>query len=287
MRLELTGLGPSLFHIPTVRAAPITTEALLAGYMHDPSKPAALVTGGGARIGKAIVTDLARAGFAVAIHANTSLGAAEALAQDIRRGGGKAVALGADLAGSQKARALPGSASDALGTPVRLLVNSASVFEDDAIGAIDDDLWDAHFDIHVRAPVLLAEAMTAGLPKGADGLVVNIIDQRVKRLTPRFFSYTLSKSALWTATQTMAQALAPHVRVNAIGPGPTLKNPRQSDADFQSQIEALALRRGPDLDEFGTTIRYLWHARSVTGQMIALDGGQHLAWQTPDATATE
>src|SRR5690606_23621632 len=120
------------------------------------------------------------------------------------------------------------------------------------------------------------------LPENDDGLVVNIIDQRVWRLSPRYFSYTLSKSGLWTATRTMAQALAPRVRVNAIGPGPTLRNARQEEADFRQQVDALLLGRGPELAEFGATIRYLWEARSVTGQMIALDGGQHLAWQTPD-----
>ena len=132
--------------------------------------------------------------------------------------------------------------------------------------------------------MLLAGKLAAGLPDGDEGLVVNVIDQRVWQLTPRYFSYTLSKSALWTATQTLAQALAPKVRVNAIGPGPTLQSERQSQADFDAQVDGLLLRRGPELGEFGATIRYLWEARSVTGQMIALDGGQHLAWQTPDVT---
>ena len=122
------------------------------------------------------------------------------------------------------------------------------------------------------------------MPAGSEGLIVNIIDQRVWRLTPRYFSYTLSKSALWTATRTMAQALAPRIRVNAIGPGPTLANARQDAEDFDAQVDGLILGRGPSLAGFGATIRYLWEARSVTGQMIALDGGQHLAWQTPDVT---
>ena len=132
------------------------------------------------------------------------------------------------------------------------------------------------------APSLLARDMAAALPDGREGLIVNMIDQRVWALTPRFYSYTLSKSALWTATQTMAQALSPRIRVNAIGPGPTLPNERQNQSDFDRQIDGLLLKRGPALDEFGAAIRFLWEARSVTGQMIALDGGQHLAWQTPD-----
>ncbi len=249
--------------------------------------PAVLVTGGAARIGKAIAADLARHGHDVAIHASASMDAARALAADLSTQGGRAIALQADLTRAAEARALVDRAADALGRPIGILVNNASIFSDDAVGAIDDALWDAHFDIHVRAPVLLSGALAAALPDDRQGLVVNIIDQRVWRLNPRFFSYTLSKSTLWTATRTMAQALAPRVRVNAIGPGPTLKNERQADADFAAQVGALPLGRGPDLGEFGATIRYLWQALSVTGQMIALDGGQHLAWQTPDATANE
>ena len=250
--------------------------------------PAALVTGAARRIGRAIATDLAAHGFDVAVHANASIDDARTLAAALSSAhGGRAVALRANLTDAAETRALAGRAAEALGRPVGLLVNNASVFVDDAVGAVDDAVWDTHFDLHVRAPTLLAGAMAAALPDGRDGLVVNIIDQRVRRLTPRFFSYTLSKSALWTATRTMAQALAPRIRVNAIGPGPAFRNPRQSDADFAGQVEALPLGLGPDPGEFGATVRYLWQARSVTGQMIALDGGQHLAWRTPDATGPE
>ena len=168
--------------------------------------------------------------------------------------------------------------------PISLLVNCASIFEEDSLHDFHWDEWDRHFSVHVKAPVLMARRFAQALPPGREGLIVNIVDQRVWSPTPRYFSYTLSKSTLWTATQTMAQALAPHIRVNAIGPGPTLRNIRQSDADFAAQVDGLLLKRGPALDEFGATIRYLWKARSVTGQMIALDGGQHLAWQTPDVT---
>ncbi len=239
------------------------------------------MTGGAKRVGRAIVTDLAAHGFAVAIHANGSVEEAEALAEEIRTGGGRAAAFVADLTDIEAVRGLIPAVADRLG-PVRLLVNNASVFEDDRPGNLDPALWDRHFAVHLKAPSFLAEAMAAGLPEGTSGLIVNIIDQRVWRLTPAFHSYTLSKSALWTATRTLAQALAPSIRVNAIGPGPTLKNVRQSDADFAAQQAALPLRHGPDLGEFGETIRYFWRAGSVTGQMIALDGGQHLAWRTPD-----
>lgn len=243
----------------------------------------ALVTGGAKRIGRAIVEDLAAHGFAVAIHANRSIEQAEALASQIGAAGGRAVPLAADLTDMAAAGALVGAAEAALG-PVSLLVNCASIFEDDSVADFDWGDWDRHFAIHLKAPVLLARTMAEALPAERDGLVVNIVDQRVWRPTPRYFSYALSKSALWSATQTMAQALAPRIRVNAIGPGPTLKNVRQDDADFAAQVDGLILKRGPALAEFGATIRYLWQARSVTGQMIALDGGQHLAWQTPDVT---
>jgi NAD(P)-dependent dehydrogenase (short-subunit alcohol dehydrogenase family) len=139
----------------------------------------------------------------------------------------------------------------------------------------------------VKAPVLLTRRFAEALPDGREGLVVNLIDQRVWRPTPRYFSYALSKAALWDATRTMAQSYAPRIRVNAIGPGPTLANIRQNDADFRAQTDSILLGRGPSLGEFGATIRYLWEARSVTGQMIAIDGGQHLAWQTPDVTGNE
>ncbi|ESY16535.1 MULTISPECIES: SDR family oxidoreductase [unclassified Mesorhizobium] len=243
----------------------------------------ALVTGGGKRIGKAIVEDLAAHGFAVAIHANRSTAEADALAANIRDGGGRAGAVAADLTDMDAVGDLVGRAAAALG-PVTLLVNNASLFVDDSVEDFDWAAWDLHFAIHVKTPALLAQNFARALPQGQEGLIVNIIDQRVWRPTPRYFSYALSKSALWTQTEMLAQALGPRIRVNAIGPGPALKNARQDDDDFQKQVDGLILKRGPQLAEFGATIRYLWEARSVTGQMIALDGGQHLAWQTPDVT---
>lgn len=243
----------------------------------------ALVTGGAKRIGRAIVEDLAAHGFAVAIHCNRSKTEAKALAEGIVQAGGRAAVVDADLLDAKATETLIERASEAIG-PVRLLVNSASIFEDDSAAEPNPDIWDRHFAIHVKAPALLTAKLAESIPDRQDGLVVNIIDQRVWRLTPRYFSYTLSKAALWTATQTLAQAFAPKLRVNAIGPGPTLPSPRQAQADFDAQLEGLIMGRGPALEEFGATIRYLWDARSVTGQMIALDGGQHLAWQTPDVT---
>lgn len=251
--------------------------------MMSQSACTALVTGGAKRIGKAIVEDLAAHGFAVAIHCNRSRREAEALAEAIRSSGGRAAVLQADLTDPVATGALVAEAAGALG-PVGLLVNSASIFEDDSVQDFDPAVADRHFAIHLTAPAILARDFVQALPADGQGLIVNIVDQRVWRLTPRYFSYTLSKSALWVATRTMAQALAPRIRVNAIGPGPTLPSTRQHPKDFDAQVDGLILKRGPALPEFGATIRYLWEARSVTGQMIALDGGQHLAWQTPDVT---
>ena len=245
-------------------------------------KGAALVTGAAKRIGRAIAEDLAANGFAVVIHANRSFEEAEALAAELTGRGHAAYAVQADLFDTDATRTLAKKAAALAGRPIDLLVNNASVFENDAIGMLDEAVWDRHFAVHVKAPAFLAEAVAANLPDGARGLIVNMIDQRVWRLTPNFFSYTLSKSTLWTATQTMAQALAPHIRVNAIGLGPTLKSPRQSEEDFEKQAHAVPLQHGAELSEIGATIRYLWDNRSITGQMIALDGGQHLAWETPD-----
>jgi len=243
----------------------------------------ALVTGGARRIGRSIVEDLAAHGFAVAIHCSRSRAEADSLADELTNAGAQVAVLPADLTDMGSVDGLIGAASDALGD-IGLLVNNASIFEDDSVESFDPLVAQRHFDIHVFAPALLARRFAEALPDEKEGLIVNIIDQRVWRPTPRYFSYALSKSALWTATQTMAQALAPRIRVNAIGPGPTLANVRQDPHDFEVQVDGLLLRRGPELSEFGATIRYLWEARSVTGQMIALDGGQHLAWQTPDVT---
>ena len=248
----------------------------------DRQQRIALVTGGARRIGAFMARDLAKQGFAVAIHANSSVDAARELASSINAEGGKAVPLQADLTDPDAVRRLFAAARDALG-PVDLLVNNASVFEPDSAQDPDMELWDRHFAVHLKAPALLGAELHAQTDIDT-GLIVNMIDQRVWKLTPDFFSYTLSKSALWTATRTMAQAFAPKVRVNAIGPGPTLANERQSAADFQMQIDGLPLKRGPRPDEFAATILYLYETASITGQMIALDGGQHLAWQTPDVT---
>lgn len=240
-----------------------------------------LVTGGAKRMGRAICEDLARHGHAIAIHANASLAEAEALAANLRKEGCQAVALQADLLDDRQTEMLIGRAAAELG-PLTGLVNSASIFLKDEPDRFEPDVFDKHFAIHVRAPSILSAGLLAQLPEGETGLIVNIIDQRVWKLTPQFYSYTLSKAALWTATQTLAQAYAPRIRVNGIGPGPSFKSERQAEEDFAKQIAGLPLKQGPSRDEFGRTIRFLFDTPSITGQMIALDGGQHLAWETPD-----
>lgn len=249
--------------------------------MNDRKLKTALVTGGAARIGAAIVRDLARHDFAVAIHTHSSRDEADALAHDIIAGGGRACVISADLTDAAACGKIVAAAREALG-PLDLLVNNASIFQDDSIGDFTNESFDRHFAVHVKAPSILIGDFARQLPEGKQGLVVNVIDQRVWKLTPGFYTYTLSKTALWTATQTLAQALAPAIRVNAIGPGPTLKGTRQTEEDFAAQVDGLILKAGPALDEFGQTIRFLFDTPSMTGQMIALDGGQHLAWQTPD-----
>ena len=240
-----------------------------------------LITGGARRIGAAIARSLAAAGCNIAIHHHQSQEDADALVAELARSRVEAMALAADFGEPGEAARMFSEAAEQLG-PIDLLINNASAFEPDSVSQPDDAVWKTHFDLHVKAPSELAGAIAAqGLE---EALIVNIIDQRVWRPTPNFHSYTLSKSGLWMATRTLAQALAPNIRVNAIGPGPTLPNERQSQADFAKQVDGLILQRATALEEFGDTILWLWRAKSVTGQMIALDGGQHLAWETPDVT---
>lgn len=242
----------------------------------------ALITGGSSRIGEAMARDLADHGFAVVLHANESEQKVEDLAEKISHEGGRASFFTADLTAPRALSGVIAKASEPFGTP-NLLINNASIFEPDSVGELDQTTFDRHFAIHVRAPSFLAQDFAAALGASEQrGLIINIIDQRVWKLTPRYYSYTLSKSALWTATQTMAQELAPLIRVNAIGPGPSFRNKRQTSENFAAQNEAILLGHGPAADEFGRTVRYLWETPSITGQMIALDGGQHLAWETAD-----
>jgi NAD(P)-dependent dehydrogenase (short-subunit alcohol dehydrogenase family) len=241
----------------------------------------ALITGGAKRIGAAITRRLAVEGYAVAIHCRRSTAEAETLRDAVLRDGGRAAIVRAELADAAAVDGLMEQAGRALG-PVTLLVNNASEFEEDELETLDHARWERHFAVNLRTPAFLARDLVRQLPPGAQGAVVNVIDQRVWKLTPQFFSYTLTKAALFTATKTMAQALAPRVRVNAVGPGPTLTGPRQDEADFARQSAAVPLGHGASPEEVADAVLYLAKARSITGQMLAVDGGQHLAWQTPD-----
>lgn len=256
----------------------------------------ALVTGGARRLGRAMALALAEAGHDVAVHYAGSRDDAEQTARDIRALGRRAVTLQADLLNESATQALLPRAVQALGQPVRVLVNNASVFEYDNIGSMTRQSWDRHMQSNLRAPVVLTQALAAQMPPAepdengelqAQGLVINMVDQRVQKLTPEFASYTIAKMGLWAFTRTAAQGLAPHVRVNAIGPGPTMQGARQSDSHFARQRQHTVLGRGSDAEGIVQALLYFLNARGVTGQLICVDGGQHLAWQTPDILGVE
>jgi len=250
-------------------------------------KGAALVTGAGKRIGRAIALALAEDGFDVAVHYGQSRAEAEDVVAAIAQRGRRAVALAADLTKEAATAALIPAAAKALG-PVTCLVNNASLFERDEALTVTRESWDAHLEINLRAPFVLMQEFARHLPAQQDGAIVNILDERVWSLTPHFVSYTVSKAGLWSLTQVMAMALAPRTRVNAIGPGPTLPSPRQSVEQFARQSASVPLKRGATPEEIGAAVRFILGAAAMTGQMIALDGGQHLGWAQPQTpTPTE
>ena len=256
----------------------------------------ALVTGAAQRIGREIALYLARRGFDVAVHYSSSAEEAAQTAADIRALGRKAVALKADLLDEEATAALVPLAVAALGGPLTVLVNNASIFEYDSIQTATKTSWDRHIGSNLRAPFVLIQNFAAQAPKAvpdaagepvAQAVVVNMIDQRVRKLTPNFMTYTLAKAALWTLTQTAAQALAPDIRVNGIGPGPTIQGVRQSEGHFSRQRAATILQRGAGATDVVAALGFFLDSPSVTGQMIAVDGGQHLGWQTPDVLGVE
>ena len=250
--------------------------------MTDPKLKTALVTGAGTRIGRAIAESLGRQGWAVVVHYNRSIAGAEETAAAIIAAGGKADTVQGDLADENSVQALISTAAERLG-PMTCLVNNASMFDYDDAESATCQTWASHMAVNMRAPFVLTQTFAAQLPDGQEGNVINIIDQRVRKLTPHFMTYTISKVGLWGMTQTLAQALAPRIRVNGIGPGPTLPSKHQDKALFDRQIAALPLERGPQPSEIAQAVDFILAMPSLTGQMIAVDGGQHLAWQTPDA----
>ncbi len=256
----------------------------------------ALVTGAGIRLGRAMALALAEDGFDVAVHYASSQESAREVVGEIEAMGRKSVALQADLLDEAATQRLLPRAAKALGRPIAVLVNNASIFDYDTLSSATRESWDRHFGSNLRAPFVLTQALAAQAPDPvpdengepvAQGLIVNMIDQRVRKLTPEFMTYTLAKSALWTLTRTSAQALGARVRVNAIGPGPTLKGARQSEKHFQKQRQATILGRGSNPADVTSALRYFLAAPAVTGQLICVDGGQHLAWQTPDVQGVE
>jgi NAD(P)-dependent dehydrogenase (short-subunit alcohol dehydrogenase family) len=247
----------------------------------DPAvrRGAALVTGGSRRIGRAVVLTLARAGWDVAVHHRDSPADAAQTAADARAFGVQAAVVQADLADEAQVRGLVAQAAQALG-PLSVLVNNASVFQDDRVGALDRAVWDRHIETNLRAPLVLAETFAAQAPDGAS--IINLLDQRVLKPDPRFISYALSRNGLWWATRTLAQALAPRIRVNGVGPGPTLPSIHQTPADFAAEAAGTLLQRPGSPEAVAQAVLWLIDADMVTGQMIAVDGGQHLAWRNPD-----
>jgi NAD(P)-dependent dehydrogenase (short-subunit alcohol dehydrogenase family) len=243
----------------------------------------ALITGSAKRIGRQLALDLADAGYDIAVHCNASRYEAEEVAGLIRAKGRRATIVQGDLARVDVPERLIAEAVVALGS-LTVLINNASIFEPDEVGSITAESWAQHQDTNLRSPVLLSQSFAKVLPQGAQGNIINIIDQRVWKLNPKFFSYTNSKSGLWAATRTLAQALAPHIRVNAIGPGPALPSARMDQAEFDKQARLTLLGRGTSPKEISAAVQFILSQPSLTGQMIALDGGQHLVWQTPDVT---
>jgi len=256
----------------------------------------ALVTGAGRRLGRDMALELARQGHDVAIHYASSAKAAAEVAAEISAMGRQAVTLRADLLDEAQVTPLVARAAEALGGPILTLINNASIFEYDTIASATRDSWDRHMESNLRAPFVLMQEMARHIPEPeadangeprARGLVINMIDQRVRKLTPDFMTYTLAKMGLWALTRTGAQALAPRIRVNAIGPGPTLQGHRQSEVHFARQRATTVLGRGADPAEICAALDYLLHAPGVTGQLICVDGGQHLGWKTPDVLGVE
>jgi NAD(P)-dependent dehydrogenase (short-subunit alcohol dehydrogenase family) len=242
-----------------------------------------LVTGAAKRLGRAIALHLGKAGWSVAVHYNKSQAEAEETVSALHEIGVRAAALNADLALEDDTQRLVARANQAVG-PLTALVNNASVFESDTLATMTRESWDKHIETNLRAPLVLAQNFAEQLPEIAEGAIVNLLDQRLLKPTPQFLSYGVSKAGLHWLTVTLAQGLGPRIRVNAVAPGPTLRNARQSEVHFKRQQASTVLGRGALPEDVAAATQYLLEARAVTGQMIAVDGGQHLAWRTPDVT---
>ncbi|MFN3954591.1 MAG: SDR family oxidoreductase [Pararhodobacter sp.] len=256
----------------------------------------ALITGAGKRLGRAMALYLAARGHDVALHYAASRTGAEATADEARALGVQAVTLQADLLDENQTLALVERAAQALGGPLTVLINNASIFEYDTLHSATLESWNRHIGSNLRAPFVLTQRFAAQAPcavrdergePSARAMVINMIDQRVRKLTPEFMTYTLAKMGLWALTRTAAQALAPDIRVNAIGPGPTLRGIRQTTDHFARQRANTVLGRGANPEDVTAALGYFLDAPGVTGQLLCVDGGQHLGWQTPDVLGVE
>lgn len=257
---------------------------------------AALITGGAKRLGRAMALHLAERGFDIVVHYSSSADEAEKTVNDARALGVNAVSVRADLLDPVQVDALVPRAVEAIGKPLTVLVNNASIFEYDTVQTATAHSWDRHIGSNLRAPLFLTQAFAAQTRKAVDdesgepvaqANVINMIDQRVRKLTPEFMTYTLAKAGLWAFTQTAAQGLAPHIRVNGIAPGPTMIGTRQSEQHFERQRRSTILKRGSDAGEICRTLDFILDSNGITGQLFCVDGGQHLAWQTPDILGVE
>ena len=240
-----------------------------------------LITGSAIRIGSCIAESLASDGWTVALHYHTNGSAAEDLAKKILSNGGNAITIKADLSNESQVSNLIPKVTQSLG-PISCLINNASTFEYDSVKSSTRTSWDLHMETNLRAPYVLSKSLAESTPSNCQRSIINILDQRVWNLTPHFITYTLSKASLWVLTQTLALALAPDIRVNAIGPGPVLRNARQSESDFEVQYQRTPLGQAVSTQEVANTVRYIIETRSLTGQMLAIDGGQHMGWSIPE-----
>jgi NAD(P)-dependent dehydrogenase (short-subunit alcohol dehydrogenase family) len=239
------------------------------------SRRIALVTGAAKRVGRAIALGLANAGWDVAIHYHRSAADAETLRKEIVALGRRAITLQADLARAKDVEGIMQRCADQLGAP-NCLVNNASVFEFDEIRSLKLDNWDRMHAANLRAPILLARDFARFLPNDKIGNIINLLDQKIENLNPDFFSYTISKMGLAAATHSLAMALAPRIRVNAVAPGLTLVSGDQSEENFKQAHKMTPLGRAGDLDDIVASILFLLNTQSVTGQTIFVDGGQRL-----------
>ena len=237
----------------------------------------ALVTGASQRIGRVICENIAKKGWNVVIHYNKSKKKAHELKKKIISYNVNACCIKADLSKETELKKIFINTKKEMGN-INCLINNASTFELDSIENIKKKNWDYHLNTNVWAPVFLIQQFVKNLPKNINGNIINILDQRVTNLTPFFTTYTLTKSVLWTLTQTLALSLAPKIKVNAIGPGPTFPSKRQTNKQFKNQYTKVPLKKAVNPKEIAEAILFVLKSSSLTGQLINIDSGQHLGW---------